>query len=222
MRVPDWWTRPRRITVLVDNPSWVLPFAQRLVEECRTDGDDALLARTHDDMREGGVAFLIGCTRLVPPPILARHQRNLVVHASDLPRGRGFSPLAWQIEEGHSRIPICLLDAALEADAGAVVYRDAIDVVGNELLPELREALGSKTLELCRRFLAEPIPPDGTAQTGEGTHYRRRTDADNRLDPNRSLADQFDKLRVVDNDRYPAHFEFRGRRYRLRIDIPQE
>ena len=54
-------------------------------------------------------------------------------------------------------------------------------------------------------------------QTGEASYYRRRRPVDSQLDPERTLAEQFDLLRVVDNDRYPAFFEWRGRRYGLLI-----
>jgi methionyl-tRNA formyltransferase len=68
--------------------------------------------------------------------------------------------------------------------------------------------------------------PSGLPQAGEPTWYARRRAADSRLDPDRTLAQQFDLLRVVDNDRYPAFFDLRGHRYRLRIDdagpVPEE
>jgi methionyl-tRNA formyltransferase len=222
MRPPDWWSRPRRITVLVDNESWVLSFAECLVRQCVGDGEDACLARKHEDIPEGGIVFLIGCIRVMPPKVLARNHRNVVVHPSDLPRGRGFSPLAWQIEAGCSRIPICLFEAAADVDSGPVIYRDTMQFDGHELMEELRLAMGKKTIELCRRFLAEAAPPPGTPQEGESTYYRRRTKEDNRLDPHRTIAEQFDKLRVADNERFPAHFQFRGHRYYLRIDKAPE
>jgi methionyl-tRNA formyltransferase len=37
------------------------------------------------------------------------------------------------------------------------------------------------------------------------------------LDQQRSLAEQFELLRVVDNVRYPAFFHWRGRRYELQV-----
>ncbi len=41
-------------------------------------------------------------------------------------------------------------------------------------------------------------------QQGEASYYRRRRAADSQLDPHCSLAEQFNLLRVVDNQRYPA------------------
>jgi hypothetical protein len=37
------------------------------------------------------------------------------------------------------------------------------------------------------------------------------------LDPERSLAEQFNLLRVVDNQRYPAFIHWRGRRFVLQV-----
>ena len=53
---------------------------------------------------------------------------------------------------------------------------------------------------------------------GEESAYSRRRPEDSRLDPLQNLEDQFPLLRIVDNEAYPAFFERKGRRYRLRID----
>jgi methionyl-tRNA formyltransferase len=212
-----WWNRPRRVDVVVDNPSWIEPWACALVDAARAAGDDAHLRHRHEDVRADSIAFYLGCVKITPPATLRRAARNLVVHASDLPRGRGFSPLTWQIIEGLNRIPICLFEAVEAVDAGPVIYRDWIDFRGDELLEELRAPLGDATVRLCRRFLDEAAPPAGIAQVGEPSIYPRRRPIDSRLDPARTLASQFDLLRTVDNERYPAWFELRGRRYKLAI-----
>jgi methionyl-tRNA formyltransferase len=54
-------------------------------------------------------------------------------------------------------------------------------------------------------------------QSGDESFYRRRKPEGSRMDPNRTLAEQFELLRVVDNERYPAFFEWRGSMYDLRI-----
>jgi methionyl-tRNA formyltransferase len=215
---PEWWQRPRRVTVVVDNPSWIVPFAEQLVTEVRRSGDEVAFARGHNDVRDGAVAFYLGCLRVASAEVLARNKRNLVVHASDLPKGRGFSPLTWQILEGKNRIPVCLLQAVDEVDAGPLIYREEIEYEGHELIAELQQRLGNVTGALCRRFLAEAVPPLGQPQLGEATFYKRRRPADSRLDPSRTIAEQFSLLRVVDNVRYPAWFEYLGQRYMITIE----
>ncbi len=217
-RAPDWWRKPRRISVVVDNDSWILPLAEELVHALGDDGDEAVLCRTHDQVAEGAVAFYLGCVTITPPDVLARNRRNLVVHESDLPEGRGFSPLTWQVLEGKNEIPVCLLEAVDRVDAGPVVYRDRLTFEGHELIDEMRDALGRLTMELCRRFMTEDVPPDGEPQRGEAGAYPRRTRSDSRVVPEQPPARQFDPLRVVDNRRYPAFFDFRGHRYHIQIE----
>ena len=207
--------KPRRIVVLVDNDSWILPYAERLVTEVRLNGEVAQLVRHADRLSESDIAFLLGCVRIVPLRLLRRSRFNLVVHASDLPQGRGFSPMTWQILEGRTTVPVCLFKAIEGADTGPIIYRDTIELRGDETYEEWRMLLGEKTIEICRRFLGEAIPPEGKAQSGEPTSYRRRTPTDSRLDPDRTIAEQFDLLRVADPDRYPAYFYHRGRRFML-------
>ncbi len=215
---PDWWHKPRRLSVVVDNPSWILPVAERLVAKLNGSGDDAALCRGHAEVRDGVAAFYLGCTHMTPPHVLACNRRNLVVHESDLPQGRGFSPLTWQILEGRAEVPVCLLEADREADSGPVIYRETIRFAGHELIGEMRGRLGDTTVGLCRRFLSEPSPPAGVPQAGAPTFYSRRKPRDSRIDPRRSIADQFDLLRVVDTERYPAFFEWLGHRYKLTIE----
>lgn len=208
----------RRVTVVVDNESWILPFAHRVVEAARIIGNISNLVRCHEDIDSGDVAFYLGCVKITPPNILSRNMKNLVVHASDLPKGRGFSPLSWQILEGKDSIPVCLIEAAEEVDSGPVIYREWMHFEGHELLEELHKALGEKTMDLCHRYLRESRPPDGELQSEIGTYYGRRRPADSRLDVALPLAAQFNLLRIVDNKKYPAWFELFGHKYRISIE----
>ncbi|MDZ7736293.1 MAG: methionyl-tRNA formyltransferase [Gammaproteobacteria bacterium] len=222
MTAPDWWQKPRRISLVVDNDSWVLPHVERLADELNGNGDEAVVCRNHEQIGEGAVALYLGCIHITPEEVLARNRRNLVIHASDLPKGRGFSPLTWQILEGVNSIPVCLLEAARDVDAGAVIYRETLEFEGHELLDEMREKLGQLTIEFCNRYLNEPEPPTGEEQSGKPTYYERRRPEDSRLDPGKSIAEQFNLLRTVDNDCYPAFFDHDGHRYVVRIDKQDE
>ena len=55
------------------------------------------------------------------------------------------------------------------------------------------------------------------SQLGELSHYRRLRSVDSQLDPERSLADQFNLLRVVDNLNYPAFFSMSGRTFSIQV-----
>jgi len=212
-----WWTKPRKVSVVVDNDSWGLPWAERLVDQCNEDGDTAALIRSQRDVPNGDLAFYLNCLNVAPPDVLKRNRGNLVVHASDLPRGRGFSPLTWMTLEGANEIPVCLLEAAEEADAGPIIFKDWVHFEGHELIDEMRTAIGAKTVELAKRYLDEPRPLEGSPQTGESSFYPRRRRSDSEIDPQRSIAEQFEMFRVADNVNYPVFFKHRGKTYELAI-----
>jgi len=209
-----------KISVLVDNPqSWFVAYAQRLVERLGSFGSATYLQRALEIPAGNEIAFLLSCERKVQPTILARSRHNIVVHASDLPQGKGMSPLTWQILEGKDEIPISLFEAVEALDAGAVYLKDSIRLQGNELLGEMQEVLGEKIIEMCERFVTEypEVSKLGRAQSGRESFHRSRKPEDSRLDPGKTIAEQFNLLRVVDNERYPAFFEWKGRKFLLKV-----
>lgn len=213
----------RKISVVVDNDSWILPYAELLVKEVSRLGlGYAVLVRSYDLIETGDVAFFLGCLGLVKESVRARNRVNLVVHASDLPSGRGMSPWTWAVLEGADSIPVCLLFAEDKVDSGDIVYKRWYPLEGTELVDDLRAIIGQATVELSLQYLAEATPPEGRPQEGEPSYYSRRTADDSQLDVDKTLAEQFDLLRVVDNKAYPAFFRYKGKRYNLLIEHVDE
>lgn len=205
-----------RISVVVDPPGgWFDPFAERLRDKLQAVGHDVILVDAQREVQRGEIAFYLSCTGITPPEILARNSQNVVVHASPLPQGRGFSPLAWQVLDGCNIIPITMISMTEEVDAGDVLMRRNLEFNGHELNDEMRARLGDEIVGMCVEFVGRPTI--GQPQRGEPTWYRRRRREDSRLDPVSSIESQFDLLRVVDNERYPAYFDLRGHRYYLSI-----
>jgi len=213
-----------RITVATAGEGWVKEMLDGFVGRLEASGHQVKVVHEAKDIGHGDVAMFLSFWSLVSPKVLARNAHNLVVHASELPEGKGWSPMTWQILEGKSRIPLSLFEAQESVDSGQIYFCEPIEFEGHELLPELRAELMAKSYELCERFVAEypGIVSRGIEQSGEETFYKRRGPADSELQPDASLVSQFDLLRTVDNDSYPAFFEHRGQRYTLRIEKANE
>jgi methionyl-tRNA formyltransferase len=178
------------------------------------------LVHDADEAPPGDILFLLSYWSIVPESTLRKHTHNLVVHASDLPKGKGWSPVTWQILEGCNEIPFCLFEAVDSVDAGPVFLRDVMVLQGHELLDDIRRRQAAKSIEMCTRFTADYpfICPLAKPQAGKETFYPRRSPDDSELDPNKSLAEQFNLLRTVDNEAYPAFFEHHGVTYFLTIE----
>lgn len=170
------------------------------------------------DLSGGDLLFLISCSEIVPAEIRRRYRVALVIHASDLPAGRGWSPLVWQILEGRNEIAVTLLEAADPVDSGAIWQKQWLRFKGTELHDEINEALFAAELALMDYALENIGRVEAVQQSELGASwYPRRSPEDSQLDPERSLAEQFDLLRVADPDRYPAYFEYRGATYEITI-----
>ncbi len=176
------------------------------------------LVESSDEICEDGdILFLVSCMQIITSKVRKRFRACLVIHASDVPKGRGWSPLTWQIMEGRNSVTVSMLEAEDNVDSGAVWCKREISFQGHELLDEMNDVLFHAELQLMdyaieNLYTVQPVP-----QTGDPSYYRRRTPEDSRLNIHETIAEQFNLLRVVDNERYPAFFEHLGCRYQILI-----
>jgi methionyl-tRNA formyltransferase len=205
------------VQLLVDNPnSWIIPYVIKLKEEIiKKFNFPVKLIYKHEDVIKGEVLCLLSCEKIFKN--LNYNDYNLVIHESDLPLGKGWSPLTWQVLEGKNEIPVTLFEAAESVDAGEIYAKEYLKLNGSELLPEIKDKQGKITIKLILLFL-ENFPMIGKKQVGESTFYERRKAEDSKLDINKSIADQFNLLRVCDNERYPAYFSYKGSEYKILIE----
>lgn len=208
------------LTLATAGEGWVRETVGPFVEQLKRRGHEVSVVYDNADVAEGDIAMFLSFWSIVPAGVLERNAHNLVVHASALPQGKGWSPLTWQILEGENRIPLTLFEAEPSVDSGDIYDSAVMEFSGHELLGELREKLMEKTFELCLRFIdAYPeVITRRKPQEGESSFYKRRSPEDSRLDPDKSIAAQFNLFRTVDNECYPAHFDHLGHRFLLRIE----
>jgi methionyl-tRNA formyltransferase len=209
-----------KIAILSDAGSWKNPYIDGVAKKLRKKGHRVSILHDIKGVSRNDILFILGFFKIVPSDCLKRNKTNIVVHESALPKGRGWSPMSWLVVEGARAIPLTLFEAVEKVDAGRIYLRDRIALKGNELLPEIRQKVGVAMMKLCEKFVASypAILNRGIVQTGKPSYYPRRNPDDSRLDPNKSLAQQMNILRVVDNEAYPAFFDYRGSTFILKIE----
>ena len=111
----------------------------------------------------------------MPAAERARFRHNLVVHASDLPRGRGWSPMTWRILEGADRLTVTLFEAIDELDAGDIYAQAELVFEGHELIDELHDR-HERALPLAKTLLerVERSDIDGPEMKRRVEELRRR------------------------------------------------
>lgn len=213
-----------KIALVTSDNSWFLSALQTLQAELIKAHHEVNLVLHAKDIPTGDIAFLLSFQSIVSPDVLQRNQHNLVVHASDLPQGRGWSPWVWQILEGKNIIPVCLLEAESSVDSGVIYLKDHLELEGHELLPEIRKKLTAVIVKLVLEFVAHypAIIKKGTLQKGEPSFCAKRSKMDSQLNVEKTIKEQFNLLRVVDNEMYPAFFKLQGNCYKLTIEKCEE
>ena len=205
----------KQVKLLVDDSSsWMIPFAIDITEKLKASGFNAQFISSHEEIGTGFCLFLLSCTKKLKS--LDDFKHNIVIHASALPKGKGWSPLTWQILEGKNKIPLTLFEANDKIDDGDIYFKDILELKGGELIQEIRKKLSVKLEELIFKFLNDKnLKP--IKQEGSETIYTRRNYKDSYLDSQKSISEQFNLLRVYDNEKYPAFFIHNSKKYILKI-----
>lgn len=207
-----------KITIINDNPnSWIMPYAKKLANILKNKKHQVNFTNNYASLKKGDIAFLLSCEKILDSEILKLHKHNLVIHESALPKGRGWAPLTWQILENKNKIPITLFEAGKKVDSGKIYLKDYIKFQEHELNSELRHAQGQATIKLVLQFIDKYPNIIGVEQKGKPSYYPRRTPKHSELNINKSIKEQFNLLRVVDNKRYPAFFKYKNQTYILKI-----
>ena len=164
------------------------------------------LVTDQKELVKGDIAVFISCNNLVKNEYLVLNKSNVVCHPSNLPKGRGFSPIAWEILNNSDKLTFTLFEANEKVDDGEIYYKKEIELLGTELNDDLRSIQAEITFELILKYINEYPKINGSKQVGEATYYRKRNKNDSELDINKSIMEQFNILRIADNLNYQHIF----------------
>ena len=140
---------------------------------------------------------------IVPEDIFSLYE-CVIFHMTDLPYGRGGSPLQNLILQGHKETKISALRCEKEMDAGPIYLKRPLCLEGSasEIFLRASGIIEEMIDDIVRK---EPTP---APQEGEPFIFKRRTPEQSDLSkaPIRKLNDFFDFIRMLDADGYPRAF----------------
>lgn len=123
-------------------------------------------------------------------------------HMTDVPYGRGGSPLQNLILRGHTETVISALRMTEEMDAGPVYMKRPLSLEGSA--QEIYERAAGIIAGMMREIAeTEPTP---VPQVGEVVRFERRTPEDSRLPRGIGGKALYDFIRMLDADGYPRAF----------------
>ncbi len=178
------------------------------------------LVRSVRDIKGGDILFLVSCTDIVTDEDRSRYRASLVLHASDLPNGRGWSPHIWELSRGADFITLSLLEADAKIDCGRIWKKVHIPVPRHALWDEINHLLFQAEIELINFAIdnIETIMPEKQLDSEHVVYHPRRTPKDSQIDPTKSISDQFNNIRTCDPNRFPSYFQHLGHRYLIKLE----
>lgn len=126
----------------------------------------------------------------------------VIFHMTDLPYGRGGSPLQNLIARGISETKISALRCVEEMDAGPIYLKRPLSLYGSaeEIFLRASKVIEEMIVEILNK------QPDPVPQVGEPTLFKRRKPEQGNLVGATTLDEVFDLIRMLDAEGYPPAF----------------
>lgn len=184
------------------------------------DVHEVKLLQRKSELRGGDILVLISCSEIISRSDREKYSVSLVLHASDLPKGKGWSPHIWEIINGAEAITLSLLEAEDKVDSGKIWQKVNISIPKHALWDEINQLLFEAEVKLINLAVQnfDTMLPVCQKDIDDEVYYQKRTPADSQLDIHKSIAEQFDLIRVCDPNRFPAYFEYLGIRYTVKLE----
>ncbi|MBI4442276.1 MAG: methionyl-tRNA formyltransferase [Acidobacteria bacterium] len=145
--------------------------------------------------------FFLHWSWKVPEEIINSYE-CVCFHMTDVPFGRGGSPLQNLIQRGYRHTKVTALRMTEEFDAGPVYLKEDLCLEGNA------EEIFIRATRLCARMIGRIISehPTPVAQSGDVIVFKRRKPQESEIPALPSLPALHDFLRMLDADGYPKAF----------------
>ncbi|NQZ22278.1 MAG: methionyl-tRNA formyltransferase [Colwellia sp.] len=126
----------------------------------------------------------------------------IMFHMTDLPFGRGGSPLQNLIVRGFKETQLSAFRCSQQLDAGPVYSKLPLSLSGSaeEIFSRADNLVSQLIFDIIQRNI-EPL-----AQTGEVTEFKRRTPEQGNLSQLAAMSDIYDYIRMLDAKGYPKAF----------------
>ncbi len=184
------------------------PWHQKVFESIRqNEPSQWIYVATREELDQAARAtapryiFFLHWNWLVPREIWSAHE-CVCFHMTDVPYGRGGSPLQNLIVAGLRETKLTALRMAEEMDAGPVYAKRPMSLDGRA--EEIYLRAGELGWEIIRWMIETSPAP--TPQTGEITLFTRRKPEQSALPLEGNLECLYDHIRMLDAQTYPLAF----------------
>ncbi|AJC86776.1 formyl transferase [Campylobacter sp. RM16704] len=202
-----------KIALLTSPNQWFVPYVKKLQKLI----SNSTIFYEYEQIKNYDIVFILSYHKIISKKFLQSNKHNIVIHASNLPQGKGWAPLFHQIIEGKNKIVFTLFEASEKTDSGDIYLQKTLLLDGLELYDELRTKQANFTIKLCLEFINSFSKILKKPQKGKESFYPKRTFKDHELDINKTIDEQFNLLRISSNEEFPAFFYKNGKKFIIKI-----
>ena len=145
--------------------------------------------------------FFLHWSYIIPPSIYEKYD-CVVFHMTDLPYGRGGSPLQNLIIRGHKTTKLSALKVQKGIDTGDIYLKKELSLHGTA--EEIFIRAGILMVEMIKEIVEKKIIP--IPQEGDPVLFKRRKPEEGDIRHLNSLEDVYDYIRMLDCESYPPAF----------------
>ena len=204
--------------VICTNKSWNVRNAEEFAEAHKTHQVHIWTKKeelTREKLETIGPDFVFfpHWSYLIPAEIYSAYP-CVVFHMTDLPFGRGGSPLQNLIVRGLERTKISAIRVDGGIDTGPVYMKYPLELDGSA-----EEILKRASNIVFHRMIPEMMEkrPEAVPQSGQVVTFKRRKPEDGRLTADMDMKTLYDYIRMLDGEGYPKAFmDFQGCRMEFR------
>lgn len=176
------------------------------------------IVKNINQIKRGSIIFPLNYTKILSKKFIDNNL-VLIVHTGKLPKDKGFAPMQKQILRGSNKIFISLIKASEKVDEGNIAFQKYFILKGNELYNELRAIQSERIFKIIEMFLNRYPKIKFKKQSNilKSSFNKKRNQNDSELNINRTIKQEFNKLRICDNEKFPAFFYYKNRKFFIKI-----
>lgn len=153
------------------------------------------------DQLKPDLVFIPHWSEIIPAEIYS-HYECIVFHMTDLPYGRGGSPLQNLIIRGHTETKISAIRVTKGIDTGPIYLKSALKLSGTaqEIFIRSAHVIKQMILDIIH------LHPNPVEQSGEPVLFKRRKPEESNIATLNSAEKVYDYIRMLDAEGYPKAF----------------
>ena len=208
------------LQILTSKSSWLSNNKKKFLLNLKNIKKIEFINKYNNISNQADVIFVLSFYKIIPLKFLKKNNNIYVIHDSDLPKGKGMSPLFNQILKGKKNITSTIFKCEKNLDNGKIVFKKKFFYQDNLVYDEIKKKQMANNIIIIKKFLNLFLKNKikYNSQKGKATFFKKISENKNNIDKTQSLISQFDKIRTRDNKFFRAFFVHKKRKYFIKIE----